>query len=156
MPYAPKRHRPISATPTTIVERRRASSRQHDRAWQRISKAHLMRHPLCADPFGVHAARNVEVPATEVDHILALARGGTHARSNLQSCCRSCHARKTALCDGGFGRAGKVRAQVRDDNISAPSVRDNLHARECTSPHITQPNIRSCATGPVEYLQPAR
>lgn len=35
-------------------------------------------------------------PATEVDHILRLERGGTDADSNLQSLCHDCHAAKTA------------------------------------------------------------
>jgi hypothetical protein len=34
-------------------------------------------------------------PATEVDHIIALANGGTHDRSNLQSLCSACHINKT-------------------------------------------------------------
>lgn len=108
MPTKPKRHKPITAAPTTTVERRRASSRQHGREWLRISRAHLMRHPLCADPFGIHAAQGTEAPATEVDHIVPLARGGTHHASNLQSCCRSCHSRKSVLCDGALGRAPRL------------------------------------------------
>lgn len=33
--------------------------------------------------------------ATEVDHILNKAKGGTNSMSNLQSVCKSCHAAKT-------------------------------------------------------------
>lgn len=144
MPTKPKRHKPTSAPPTTVVERRRASAAQHGREWRRISKARLARYPLCADPFGVHAARNTEAPATDVDHIVPLARGGTHAASNLQSVCHSCHSRITALCDGGFGRAERNK-HVRGSD-----------ARECAARHITQPNNVTGEAGPVESLLPAR
>jgi 5-methylcytosine-specific restriction endonuclease McrA len=35
------------------------------------------------------------VPATEVDHIVPLSRGGTDALENLQSLCAQCHEAKT-------------------------------------------------------------
>lgn len=38
--------------------------------------------------------------ATEVDHIIGLAQGGTHADSNLQSLCHDCHSTKTARDNG--------------------------------------------------------
>ncbi len=34
--------------------------------------------------------------ATEVDHVIPAAQGGTDAPANLQAACRPCHARKTA------------------------------------------------------------
>lgn len=34
-------------------------------------------------------------PATEVDHIVPLRRGGTDLRSNLVGLCKPCHSRKT-------------------------------------------------------------
>lgn len=36
------------------------------------------------------------VPATEVDHIVAVEHGGTDELSNLQSLCTPCHRHKTA------------------------------------------------------------
>jgi len=33
--------------------------------------------------------------AAEVDHIVPLARGGTHDLANLQPLCKSCHSKKT-------------------------------------------------------------
>jgi 5-methylcytosine-specific restriction protein A len=65
----------------------------------------LRRHPLCADPFGVHAAQGRIVPAECVDHVVPLRHGGSNDESNLQALCASCHSRKTVLRDGGFGRA---------------------------------------------------
>jgi len=81
-----------------------AARRGYDARWRKIRLQVLKSQPLCADPFGEHAERGEVVLATEVDHIVPLARGGTHARKNLQPLCKSCHARKTALEDGGFGR----------------------------------------------------
>ncbi|NMC30742.1 MAG: HNH endonuclease [Pelolinea sp.] len=43
------------------------------------------------------------VLATDVDHKVPLSSGGTHADTNLEGMCHSCHSRKTALNDGGFG-----------------------------------------------------
>ena len=42
-----------------------------------------------------HPCARCGEPATELDHIIALARGGTEAWSNLQPLCRACHRRKT-------------------------------------------------------------
>ncbi|UBU12903.1 HNH endonuclease [Nonomuraea gerenzanensis] len=33
--------------------------------------------------------------ATEVDHVVSIARGGTHELSNLRAVCSVCHARKS-------------------------------------------------------------
>jgi len=65
----------------------------------------LRAHPLCADPFGVHAERGELVAATEVDHIVSRKRGGADDESNLQALCKSCHSRKTAL-ESGWRRGG--------------------------------------------------
>lgn len=46
-----------------------------------------------------------QTPSDTVDHIIPKRAGGTDAYDNLQAVCRSCHSRKTALCDFGFGRA---------------------------------------------------
>ncbi|WP_345945876.1 HNH endonuclease [Psychrobacter sp. Ps4] len=36
------------------------------------------------------------MPATDVDHIINKAKGGSDEPSNLQSLCRKCHLSKTA------------------------------------------------------------
>lgn len=84
-----------------------AARRGYDAAWRRIRLAHLKRHPLCADC----ERAGIAVPATDVDHILPLRRGGTHAPSNLQSLCHFHHSSKTAREDGRFGAraTGSVR-----------------------------------------------
>ena len=62
-------------------------NRKYGRAWQRIRKQYAEAHPLCE--------RCLEegrlTPVEEVHHIIPVSKGGTHARSNLMSLCRSCH-----------------------------------------------------------------
>lgn len=83
---------------TTDRKRRGSrSARGYDERWYRIRRMHLAREPLCR-----HCGeRGRLTPATEVDHILPLRSGGTHADENLQSLCKRCHSRKTrseSLC----------------------------------------------------------
>jgi 5-methylcytosine-specific restriction protein A len=73
--------------------------RGYDRDWRRVRLWHLSQHPLCADCEG----RGLTTAATEVDHVLALERGGTHDADNLMSLCKPCHSRKTVRVDGGLG-----------------------------------------------------
>jgi 5-methylcytosine-specific restriction protein A len=65
--------------------------------WRRIRKQHLKVEPRC---------RLCQAPATQVDHIQPLSRGGTHARSNLRSLCEPCHRTVTA---SDFGWRGARR-----------------------------------------------
>jgi 5-methylcytosine-specific restriction protein A len=69
-----------------------------------VRLGYLARHPLCADPFGVHGVR--VVAATEVDHIVPHKGDMTlfWNAANWQGLCKDCHSRKTATEDGGFGR----------------------------------------------------
>ena len=69
------------------------SKRGYGRAWQSIRALFLQYYPLCC-------VDECQELATEVDHINA----DTHnnAWSNLQPFCKSCHAKKTVKCDGGF------------------------------------------------------
>lgn len=59
--------------------------------WRKLSAAYRRQHPLCAE-----CERNGFVTrATEVDHIVPRAQGGKDCTDNLQSLCKSCHAKKT-------------------------------------------------------------
>lgn len=69
-----------------------ASAQGYGRTWQRLRLMVLREEPLC--PCGK--------PATEVDHILAKAKGGDDSRENLQGLCKSCHSRKTVREDGAL------------------------------------------------------
>lgn len=73
-------------------DRPSAAARGYDRKWRRIRAQYLRKHPRCV----VCGA-----DATEVDHVVSLARGGTHQWSNLQAMCKPCHTRKTNAVDGG-------------------------------------------------------
>ncbi|WP_233866690.1 HNH endonuclease [Paraburkholderia adhaesiva] len=70
--------------------------RTRGRKWLRIRARQLRRHPLCARC--LRAGHVTE--ATEVDHIVRVADGGTDDPSNLQSLCHECHADKTARENG--------------------------------------------------------
>lgn len=87
------------------VRRGSASSRGYGTRWREIRRAFLARHPLCVDCLA--GGRNVA--ATDVDHVVARARGGTDKPSNLQALCHAHHSAKTAREDGAFGRARTVR-----------------------------------------------
>ena len=71
-----------------------ASERGYDRKWRRIRAQYLRLHPRCVV---------CGEPATEVDHIVPLADGGTNKHGNLQALCKSHHSQKTNRFDGGFG-----------------------------------------------------
>lgn len=90
-------------------KRANARSRGYDRRWQKLRKIYLARHPFC-----------IKCPrlATEVDHILPLAEGGTHADDNLQALCKSCHSRKTIRDNrGADGRIGGRRLMREQESF---------------------------------------
>lgn len=79
-------------------------------AWARARVAFLRAHPLCEQ-----CKRDGRLtPSTDVDHIVPHRGDVTlfNDVNNLQALCRSCHSRKTATEDGGFGRV-PVRAQTQ-------------------------------------------
>jgi 5-methylcytosine-specific restriction protein A len=91
--------------PARVMQAPRAGSaaRGYGAQWQRVSKAFLRENPLCVRCKTHGGLRVSEV----VDHV-SPHRGDPHlfwARSNWQALCKRCHDRKTAVEDGGFGRA---------------------------------------------------
>lgn len=66
-----------------------AHSRGYGATWRRLRKLVLHRDPLCR---GCGRA-----PSTDVDHVVARARGGEDTMENLQGLCSRCHGLKTAL-----------------------------------------------------------
>jgi len=111
-----KRH---DARPTSYA-------RGYTKRWRRLARMFLRRRPLCADPFGAHAAEGRMAWAQCVDHIVPLRRGGSSHESNLQALCHSCHARKTVRCDGGFGRDRR-----RMDGANASAAIDREESAPC-------------------------
>ena len=87
MPQRPPRHVPLHrvGTNTTVphhgIPRASAAARGYDARWRRLARMQLARHPLCADPFGVHEGRGVT--GAHVDHIVPRSAGGTDAFENL-------------------------------------------------------------------------
>ena len=84
-----------------------AYRRGYNSAWQRASKAYLIKHPFCAEclKHGIHTK------AAVVDHIIPHKGDNTlfWDKNNWQALCKPCHDRKTAAEDGGFGRRLKDR-----------------------------------------------
>lgn len=79
-----------------------SAKRGYDYRWQKARKAYLRKHPLCK-----HCEENGRIePATVIDHIIPH-RGDKQLfwdrDNNWQPLCESCHNRKTARYDGGFG-----------------------------------------------------
>lgn len=92
-PYPQKRPRERSEADRLYDDARgSAHARGYDkRLWRRARDRKLMEQPTCEACERV--GRTTE--ATEVDHIIPLAHGGTHDPENLQSLCHPCHVRKT-------------------------------------------------------------
>lgn len=85
-------------------DNRKAAFRQKRRAlktnsseWRRLREMVLREKPLCADCLKENRIKEASV----VDHIDGDATNNN--RKNLQSLCASCHSKKTASEDGGFG-----------------------------------------------------
>jgi len=67
--------------------------RGYGRQWEKLRKRILIRDSYLCLPC-LRSGRTI--PATQVDHIVAKAHGGTDDESNLQSICEPCHRAKTA------------------------------------------------------------
>lgn len=68
-------------------ERASDVNKTYGRAWKRIRDRYAAQHPLCE----MCEAEGKLTPMEEVHHKLPVSKGGTHARDNLMSLCRSCH-----------------------------------------------------------------
>ena len=73
-----------------------SAPRGYGARWRKLRVMILAREPYCQ-------ADGCNEWATEVDHIVPLRDGGTDRVDNLQGLCKSCHSRKTATEDGGWG-----------------------------------------------------
>lgn len=102
MPDLPATHRAPAPqrTHAHAAQRPKTADRGYGSAWRRLRLLHLHAHPLCEDCL----LEGRTTPASEVDHVTPLARGGTHDDANLRSLCKTHHSRKTARHDRGFGR----------------------------------------------------
>ncbi|WP_322861868.1 HNH endonuclease [Aeromonas allosaccharophila] len=83
-----------------------ADDRGYDWAWRKLRKRILVRdNYLCQ----VCLALGIVTPATQVDHIVNKAAGGTDAESNLQGICDHCHDTKTRAEALAARQAGRQR-----------------------------------------------
>lgn len=89
------RARPVNVRPS-------AAAQGYGAKWRKLRGAYLKAHPNCEWP-------GCSQPARDVDHIIAKAQGGADEWGNLQALCHPHHSRKTAIHDGGFGRARSVK-----------------------------------------------
>ena len=113
MPMRPRTHKPISAPPKPKKPDKRPSAhkRGYGRPWGMARKNFMRRNPYC---------KNCGEPVIDpskfvVDHIEPVS--GRHDplfwdEWNWQVLCWSCHSRKTALYDGGFGRQKMQREEI--------------------------------------------
>ena len=77
------------------------------RKLQRMRDALFKRNPLCV----LCEAKGIFTPATQRDHIKALAEGGLDDESNEQGLCDGCH-REKSLAEAVRGRWGRGGAKV--------------------------------------------
>lgn len=116
MPTRPKKPCVISGCPALVeigtafclnhkhlaqkaADKRRGSStkRGYGNRWRRYRLSYLARNPLCVE---CRKQKKVEA-ATEVHHIVPLAKGGKHSPSNLMPLCKPCHSRIT-ISESGY------------------------------------------------------
>ena len=74
-------------------------------SWIKLRKAYLLANPICV----ICKAKGIRTPANTVDHKIPH-KGNRKLffnQRNWQPLCRSCHSRKTASQDGGFGNVRK-------------------------------------------------
>jgi 5-methylcytosine-specific restriction protein A len=88
-----EKHQHAQSNKAKLYERQRGSahSRGYDRRWQVIRHSVLSESPLC-----ILCQKHGRVTAaSEVHHIIPLAKGGTHDYNNLMPLCKSCHSEIT-------------------------------------------------------------
>ena len=94
-----------------------AVRRRYGRAWKRIRDSYVETHPLCERCLEL----GVLVPTEEVHHVIPLAEGGTHSRTNLISLCKSCHAKIHAERGDRWNRAPQNRHAKTQDVLQLVS-----------------------------------
>lgn len=87
-------HHPHPPRRSTQAPRPSSYQQGYDAAWVKISKRIRLQRPVCETP-------TCGAPSEHVDHIDG--DNTNHEEWNLQALCHSCHSRKTARHDGGFG-----------------------------------------------------
>lgn len=95
------KYKTTTAKTLNLEQRQSASKRGYGSDWREASLLFRMYNPLCVECL----KKNRSVAAQVVDHIIPHKGDPTLRwdRANWQSLCKSCHSKKTAAQDGGFG-----------------------------------------------------
>lgn len=93
MPDLPPKHKTAQQPKRTHVQSKTWGQGRGGRPWRRKRDAVLVRDKYLCQPC---LAQGRYTEATEVDHIVTRANGGTDAWDNLQAICTDCHKAKTA------------------------------------------------------------
>ena len=103
MPTGPKKHQSMPSQGRPKDRRPGPRRRGYDRAWDQLSAYIRRMRPVCE--------QCRRAPSQQIDHRIALAKGGTNDEANLVALCASCHSKKTVAVDGGFGRQTRTGGQ---------------------------------------------
>jgi 5-methylcytosine-specific restriction protein A len=101
-PGCPELVTSTSRCPAHTPPRPTAAFRGYDSAWQRLRARYLTNHYVCM-------VDQCYARASDVDHILPRALGGTDDQRNLQALCSMHHKRKTALQSSHWGQGYENR-----------------------------------------------
>lgn len=101
MPQRAPQHHPSHYRPYKAPPRPRSTWDAYRDEWREIRKRVLAEEGFC------YLCGGLGRDDDEVDHVIALDRGGTNDRSNLRRAHIACHSRKTVKEDGGFGNERK-------------------------------------------------
>ena len=82
-----KEHEATARRQYNKYERSADVNKKYGRAWKRIRDRYAAGDPVCE----MCLKEGRLTPVDEVHHIVPISQGGTHARDNLMSLCRSCH-----------------------------------------------------------------
>lgn len=98
----------------------------NSKRWKLTRLNQLSNYPLCR-----HCEKIGRfITARDVDHIVSMESGGHPTDpNNLQSLCHSCHSRKTAREDSGFGNSKSTKPMKGCDTNGLPL--DDKHPWAC-------------------------
>lgn len=88
-----------------------ASKRGYGTAWRKLRLQAMRRDHWLCQPC---QAKGRVTPATECDHVIPKANGGTDTLNNVQGICAPCHKAKTEL-EAAQAQGRRIKARKGDD-----------------------------------------